>query len=113
MKADGLIEAIRGVVPPSGIICSSFPSVKADGLIEAVACLRGVAPFGAADEFPSVKADGLIEAMFRCGATSRLVRYHWFPSVKADGLIEALQLGHRFRSAARVRVSVGESRRPH
>ena len=86
-----------------------FPSVKADGLIEA-SCAPSRVPV--MHVFPSVKADGLIEASMgsprspgcwmsfrRRKPTASLKRdnaganiniwYNKFPSVKADGLIEA------------------------
>ena len=61
--------------------------------------------------FPSVKADGLIEAVAQQHHDLELFV---FPSVKADGLIEAttatvpVMIGPFPWS-----VSVGESRRPH
>ena len=67
MKADGLIEATFSHFSTDTLAtfepCRLFPSVKADGLIEA----RAVDAFGnqycrGALLFPSVKADGLIEA---------------------------------------------------
>ncbi len=64
---------------------TTFPSVKADGLIEAP--VLKCDPRTLTEAFPSVKADGLIEATFNC--RSYIGFNVSFPSVKADGLIEA------------------------
>ena len=63
-------------------------------------------------EFPSVKADGLIEAVASAshGLLGGALR---FPSVKADGLIEASWKSTVSDALMSVGVSVGESRRPH
>ena len=72
---------------------SAFPSVKADGLIEAIEA--GVDPIDHA-EFPSVKADGLIEADAGKNGV-QIAAELGFPSVKADGLIEARPILRRCR----------------
>ena len=64
--------------------------MKADGLIEASPALSRLALHRVAAEFPSVKADGLIEALDVLPPSSWQPRTpQRFPSVKADGLIEA------------------------